>query len=135
MIDSFILSVSIYIKSSLMAVRFLDEKLHALSKMGCLLTVSGSIIIVIHAPKESEVNSLVDFARKIGASRTIFTKISKHKLIDCFVFVFRIYFIFIDYIYHNYMFNSILCSTFRIKICSCIYSNLLPFGCFYSYSM
>jgi len=61
-------------KSSLMAVRFLDEKLNALSKMGCLLTVSGSIIIVIHAPKESEVNSLVDFARKIGASRTIILK-------------------------------------------------------------
>jgi hypothetical protein len=57
-----------------MAVRFLDEKLNALSKMGCLLTVFGSIIIIIHAPKESEVNSLVDFAHKIGASRKIILK-------------------------------------------------------------
>ena len=50
-----------------MAVRFLDEKLNSLGKIGCLLTVCGSIIIIIHAPKDSEVNSLYDFARKIGA--------------------------------------------------------------------
>ena len=48
-----------------MAVRFLDEKLNALGKIGCLLTVFGSIIIIIHAPKDSEINSLYDFARKI----------------------------------------------------------------------
>jgi hypothetical protein len=51
-----------------MAVRFLGEKLNMLSKIGCLLTVCGSIIIIIHAPKESEVNSLNDFARRIGTS-------------------------------------------------------------------
>jgi hypothetical protein len=52
-----------------MSVRFLDEKLNTLGKIGCLLTVSGSIIIIIHAPKESEVNSLFDFARQIYAPR------------------------------------------------------------------
>jgi hypothetical protein len=51
-----------------MAVRFLNEKLNILGKIGCLLTIFGSIIIIIHAPKESEVQSLLDFARKIGAS-------------------------------------------------------------------
>jgi drug/metabolite transporter (DMT)-like permease len=50
-----------------MAVRFLNEKLNTFGKIGCLLTVFGSIVIIIHAPKESEVNSLIDFARKIGA--------------------------------------------------------------------
>jgi hypothetical protein len=50
-----------------MAVRFLNEKLNILGKIGCLLTIFGSIIIIIHAPKESEVQSLLDFARKIGA--------------------------------------------------------------------
>ena len=53
--------------SALMAVYFLDEKLNRLGKIGCLLTICGSIVIIIHAPKESEVNSLSDFARKIGA--------------------------------------------------------------------
>lgn len=51
-----------------MAVRFLNEKLNTFGKIGCLLTLCGSIVIVIHAPKESEVHSLIDFARKIQAS-------------------------------------------------------------------
>jgi hypothetical protein len=50
----------------LLAVRFLGEKLNLLGKIGCLLTICGSVIIVIHAPKDNEVNSLLDFARKIG---------------------------------------------------------------------
>lgn len=54
-------------RSALMAVRFLDEKLNKLGKIGCLLTVFGSIVIVIHAPKESEINSLSDFAHRVGA--------------------------------------------------------------------
>jgi hypothetical protein len=53
-----------------MAVRFLNEKLNTLGHIGCLLTVFGSIVIIIHAPKENEVNSLFDFARKIGAPGT-----------------------------------------------------------------
>ena len=58
------------LSSALMAVRFLDEKLNRLGKIGCLLTVCGSIVIIIHAPKESEVNSLSDFARKVTAPGT-----------------------------------------------------------------
>jgi hypothetical protein len=67
-----------------MSVRFLDEKLNALGKIGCLLTVFGSIIIIIHAPKDSEVNSLYDFARKIGASGMKILNINNHKFIDSF---------------------------------------------------
>ncbi|CAF2943381.1 unnamed protein product [Rotaria sp. Silwood2] len=58
--------------SALMAVRFLDEKLNILGKIGCLLTVFGSVIIIIHAPKDSEVNSLFDFSRKIGTAGFLF---------------------------------------------------------------
>ncbi|CAF1262253.1 unnamed protein product [Rotaria sp. Silwood1] len=58
--------------SALMAVRFLDEKLNILGKIGCLLTVFGSVIIIIHAPKDSEVNSLFDFSRRIGTPEFIF---------------------------------------------------------------
>ncbi len=62
-------SIGFYLyNSALMSVRFLNEKLNLLGKIGCLLTVFGSIVIIIHAPKESEVQSLLDFARKIGAS-------------------------------------------------------------------
>ena len=51
-----------------MAVRFLNEKLNTLGKIGCLLTVFGSVIIIIHAPKNNEINSLSDFVRKIQTS-------------------------------------------------------------------
>ncbi|UJR13423.1 hypothetical protein I4U23_000438 [Adineta vaga] len=51
--------------SALLAVRFLGEKLNRFGKIGCILTISGSIIIIIHAPKDSDVNSLLDFAQKI----------------------------------------------------------------------
>jgi drug/metabolite transporter (DMT)-like permease len=57
-----------YFISALLAVRFLGEKLNTLGKIGCLLTVFGSVIIIIHAPKDSEVNSLLDFARKLWTS-------------------------------------------------------------------
>jgi hypothetical protein len=64
-----------------MSVRFLGEKLNALGKIGCLLTIFGSIIIIIHAPKDSEVNSLHDFARKIGAPGIKLFKYLKYELL------------------------------------------------------
>lgn len=51
--------------SALLSVRFLGEKLNLLGKIGCILTISGSVILVIHAPKNSEVNSSIDFAERI----------------------------------------------------------------------
>lgn len=46
------------IVSAVMASKFLNEKLNLLGKLGCLLCVLGSIIIVIHSPKEVEVDDL-----------------------------------------------------------------------------
>jgi hypothetical protein len=46
----------------------LGEKLNTLGKIGCLLTVAGSVVLIIHAPKDSEVHSLLDFARKLYTS-------------------------------------------------------------------
>jgi len=43
----------------------LGEKLSTLGKIGCLLTIFGSVILIIHSPKDSEVNTLLDFARKL----------------------------------------------------------------------
>ena len=63
--------------SALMSARFLGEKLNILSKIGCLLTIFGSIVIIIHAPKDSEIHSLLDFAHKIktkGTNKYFFSK-------------------------------------------------------------
>jgi drug/metabolite transporter (DMT)-like permease len=68
--------------SALLAVRFLGEKLNLLGKIGCLLTIFGSIVLVIHAPRDSEVNSLLDFSRKLGTSG------NKEKNISLKIFIF-----------------------------------------------
>lgn len=37
---------------------FLKEKLDATGKVGCLLSVVGAVIIVLHAPEDKEVTSI-----------------------------------------------------------------------------
>ena len=70
--------------SSLLAAKYLDEKLNILGQIGCLLTVLGSVVIVIHAPSDNDVHSLNDFAVKIlspGPSlRLQLMKIVSHSL-------------------------------------------------------
>ncbi|KAH8308461.1 hypothetical protein KR059_012999, partial [Drosophila kikkawai] len=44
--------------SAVMASRFLNEKLNLLGKIGCFLCILGSTIIVIHSPKEKEIEDL-----------------------------------------------------------------------------
>lgn len=68
-----------------MAVRFLGEKLNTLSKIGCLLTLFGSIIIIVHAPKDSEIRSLFDFANKIKTEGTNKKYLFSIMMILCFL--------------------------------------------------
>lgn len=44
--------------SAVMASRFLAEKLNLLGKLGCFLCIIGSTIIVLHSPKEKEIEDL-----------------------------------------------------------------------------
>ena len=44
--------------TSLLAHRYLKENLNLLSKVGCILCLLGSTVIVIHAPKERPIDSL-----------------------------------------------------------------------------
>ncbi|KAM7352727.1 magnesium transporter spict [Cochliomyia hominivorax] len=44
--------------SAVMASRFLNEKLNLLGKLGCFLCIIGSTIIVLHSPKEKEIEDL-----------------------------------------------------------------------------
>jgi magnesium transporter len=44
--------------TAVLASKFLNEKLNLLGKMGCFLCIIGSTIIVIHSPKETEINDL-----------------------------------------------------------------------------
>lgn len=51
--------------TSVMASKFLNEKLNLLGKLGCLLCILGSIIIVLHSPKEVEVEDLNELMDKL----------------------------------------------------------------------
>ncbi|XP_022910531.1 magnesium transporter NIPA2 [Onthophagus taurus] len=44
--------------SAILASKYLNEKLNFLGKVGCLLCILGSTVVVLHSPKEEEVESL-----------------------------------------------------------------------------
>lgn len=44
---------------------FLNERLNVHGKVGCLLCILGSTVMVIHAPQEEEVASLSAMAEKL----------------------------------------------------------------------
>jgi len=46
--------------TAVLSARFLQERLNLHGKMGCLLAILGSTVMVIHAPKEENVNGLVE---------------------------------------------------------------------------
>lgn len=51
--------------SAVLSSYLLGETLNILGKLGCLLCVLGSILLVIHAPQEQEVTSLQDMTSKL----------------------------------------------------------------------
>lgn len=44
--------------SAVLAHFILNEKLHALGVLGCVVCIAGSMVIVIHAPQEQEITSV-----------------------------------------------------------------------------
>lgn len=58
--------------SAVMASRFLNEKLNLLGKLGCFLCIVGSTIIVIHSPKEKEIENLQVLFEKLQDPGFIF---------------------------------------------------------------
>ncbi|XP_061862487.1 magnesium transporter NIPA2 isoform X2 [Colius striatus] len=51
--------------SAVLSSIFLNEQLNVHGKIGCLLSVLGSTVMVIHAPQEEEVSSLESMAEKL----------------------------------------------------------------------
>jgi drug/metabolite transporter (DMT)-like permease len=48
----------LFICSAIFASIFLKEKLNGTGKVGCLLSVVGALLIVLHAPEDKEVTSI-----------------------------------------------------------------------------
>ncbi|XP_051820881.1 magnesium transporter NIPA3 [Antechinus flavipes] len=51
--------------SAILSAHFLNERLNIHGKIGCMLSILGSTVMVIHAPKEEEVTSLHDMEIKL----------------------------------------------------------------------
>ncbi|XP_066597946.1 magnesium transporter NIPA2 [Prorops nasuta] len=51
--------------SAILASKYLNEKLNLLGKIGCLLCILGSTVIVLHSPKDEEVSSIRELLQKI----------------------------------------------------------------------
>nr|XP_031360485.1 magnesium transporter NIPA3 [Lonchura striata domestica] len=51
--------------SAILSSYFLNEKLNIHGKLGCVLSILGSTVMVIHAPVEEEVTSLDEMERKL----------------------------------------------------------------------
>ncbi|XP_066562178.1 magnesium transporter NIPA2 [Amia ocellicauda] len=51
--------------SAVLSSYFLNERLNLHGKIGCLLSILGSTVMVIHAPQEEEIDSLNEMAKKL----------------------------------------------------------------------
>ena len=51
--------------STILASKYLKERLNILGKLGCFITAVGSTVIVIHAPMEKEIQSIDDLQEKM----------------------------------------------------------------------
>ncbi|XP_074865422.1 magnesium transporter NIPA4 [Carettochelys insculpta] len=51
--------------SAILSSYLLGERLNLLGKLGCLLSIVGSTVMVIHAPEEEEVSTLTEMATKL----------------------------------------------------------------------
>ncbi|XP_060064798.1 magnesium transporter NIPA2-like isoform X1 [Ylistrum balloti] len=92
--------------SAVLSSRFLNEKLNLLGKIGCTLCVLGSTVMVIHSPKEQEVNSMSCLLDKIEEPGFI---------IYCIFIVslalFGIFFLAPRYAHKNVLVYVMICST------------------------
>ena len=53
------------LSSAILASRMLGEKLNILGKVGCLISILGSTIVVLHAPKEQNLKTMAELGEKL----------------------------------------------------------------------
>ena len=58
--------------SSILASYFLNEQQNLHGKMGCILSIIGSTVLVIHAPQEEEVKSMDNLEPKLTSPGVYF---------------------------------------------------------------
>uniref|UniRef100_A0A8C3RVZ8 NIPA like domain containing 4 n=1 Tax=Chelydra serpentina TaxID=8475 RepID=A0A8C3RVZ8_CHESE len=67
--------------SAILSSYLLGERLNLLGKLGCMLSIVGSTVMVIHAPEEEEVTTLAEMASKLKEP-------GKHQAVACLILIF-----------------------------------------------
>lgn len=60
-----VIPFSTFTCSAILSSYFLRESLNLLGKLGCVICVAGSTVMVIHAPEEEEITTIVEMAAKM----------------------------------------------------------------------
>ncbi|KAF6082232.1 NIPA like domain containing 4 [Phyllostomus discolor] len=72
--------------SAIMSSYFLGESLNLLGKLGCAICVAGSTVMVIHAPEEEKVTTVIEMAAKMkGTGYIVFAVLL---LVFCLILIF-----------------------------------------------
>ncbi|XP_076345061.1 magnesium transporter NIPA2-like isoform X3 [Tachypleus tridentatus] len=101
--------------SALLASKFLGERLNLLGKIGCLLCVLGSTVMVLHAPKEGSVATIEELGEESLQSG----------FVNYVIFVVVVSFLMISYCVPRYGNSNVIV---HIVICSVI-GSLSVMGC------
>uniref|UniRef100_A0A8C3H5J3 NIPA like domain containing 4 n=1 Tax=Chrysemys picta bellii TaxID=8478 RepID=A0A8C3H5J3_CHRPI len=72
--------------SAILSSYLLGERLNLLGKLGCMLSIVGSTVIVIHAPEEEEVTTLAEMASKLKEPG--FLAYAAILLVTCLILIF-----------------------------------------------
>ena len=56
----------------------MNEKLNLLGKLGCLICVLGSTVIVIHSPKEQELKTMQELGEKLKDPGEVHYRVPTH---------------------------------------------------------
>ena len=54
--------------SAVLSSRYLNENLNLLGKLGCLICILGSTVVIIHAPREQEIQTMDELMAKMHDS-------------------------------------------------------------------
>ena len=67
----------------MMASYFLKEKLNLLGKLGCLMCILGSTLMVLHSPKEAEIQTMEELLDRILEPGRLTFRV---KLVVCYAY-------------------------------------------------
>ena len=75
--------------SAILSSYFLNERLNLHGKIGCLLSILGSTVMIIHAPKKEEIETLNEMSHKLGdPGKKNFMKVTVLKFYFYFYLIF-----------------------------------------------